>query len=124
MSYADYSQVISFGDSLSDTGNLFQATGSPPPPYFNGRFSNGPVWNEILTNNFGLSTPTPSLLGGTNHAWGGAQTNSAGNVPSTVNQVADFLTASGGSAEPGALYTISTGSMTLVAEWSLNLQAV
>ncbi len=111
LTHAAFIQVVSFGDSLSDTDNLFQAIGSPPPPYFNGRFSNGLVWNEILATNLGLTAPAPSLLGGTNYAWGGAQINSAGNVPSTVNQVADFLTASGGSADPSALYTISTGSI-------------
>jgi phospholipase/lecithinase/hemolysin len=110
VSHADYTQVISFGDSLSDTGNLFQTTGSPPPPYFNGRISNGQVWNEVLATNLGLTAPTPSLLGGTNYAWGGAQTNSASIAPSTADQVADFISTSGGSADPGALYTISTGS--------------
>ena len=42
-----------FGDSLSDTGNLFELTGNvepPSPPYFDGRFSNGPVWIETLAD--------------------------------------------------------------------------
>jgi outer membrane lipase/esterase len=111
LSHATFTQVISFGDSLSDSGNVFQATGnSPPPPYFNGRFSDGPVWNEILATRLGLTAPTPSLLGGTNYAWGGANTISAGSAPSTANQVDDFLTTTGGSADRNALYTISTGS--------------
>ena len=39
-----------FGDSLSDSGNLFSATGvePPSPPYFKGRFSDGPIWVENL----------------------------------------------------------------------------
>ncbi|KAJ2739050.1 hypothetical protein GGI20_006174, partial [Coemansia sp. BCRC 34301] len=39
-----------FGDSLSDVGTLRQLTLGlvPPPPYWNGRFSSGPVWNEYL----------------------------------------------------------------------------
>jgi outer membrane lipase/esterase len=49
-----YSSFFVFGDSLSDTGNLFSATPTaafpfkvpPSPPYFEGRFSNGPVWAE------------------------------------------------------------------------------
>ena len=40
-----------FGDSLSDTGKMYKKMrGYLPssPPYFNGRFSNGPVWLEQL----------------------------------------------------------------------------
>ena len=43
-----------FGDSLSDPGNLFAATGGafPPAPYFVGRVSNGPVWADYLQADF------------------------------------------------------------------------
>jgi phospholipase/lecithinase/hemolysin len=39
-----------FGDSLSDNGNIPKLTDHnlPPAPYFNGRFSNGPVWAEYV----------------------------------------------------------------------------
>ncbi len=40
-----------FGDSLSDNGNLFAASGGaapPSPPYTDGRFSNGPVWVDYM----------------------------------------------------------------------------
>src|SRR5262245_14581793 len=69
-------EVVVFGDSLSDTGNLFLASGGTvaTPPYFNGRFSNGPVWVEVLADKLGLDAPTPSVLGGTNFAFGGAET--------------------------------------------------
>ena len=111
LSHATFTQVISFGDSLSDSGNVYQATGtSPPPPYFNGRFSDGPVWNEILATRLGLTAPTPSLLGGTNYAWGGANTTAAGTSPSTTNQISDYIITTDGSADRDALYTISTGS--------------
>lgn len=47
-----YSSLTVFGDSLSDTGNIFIATGGAQPPsnqpYFNGRFSDGPVWVDTL----------------------------------------------------------------------------
>jgi phospholipase/lecithinase/hemolysin len=29
-----YTQIVVFGDSLSDVGNVFAATGKPPPPYY------------------------------------------------------------------------------------------
>ena len=38
-----FSELVVFGDSLSDTGNLYAASGGfpPSPPYFDGNFSNG-----------------------------------------------------------------------------------
>lgn len=46
-----------FGDSLSDSGNLFAATGvePPSPPYFKGRSSDGPVWVENLAALLGMT---------------------------------------------------------------------
>ena len=78
-------EIVVFGDSLSDTGNVFAylisedplsfPPGFPPSPlYDNGRFSNGPVWVETLADGLGLTALTSSLLGGTNYAWGGAET--------------------------------------------------
>lgn len=49
----DASSFWVLGDSLSDPGNLFSVTrGETPasPPYFAGRFSNGPVWSEALSS--------------------------------------------------------------------------
>ena len=46
-----YDSMIVFGDSLSDNGNLYHYMfGFLPlsPPYFEGHFSNGPVWAEYL----------------------------------------------------------------------------
>ncbi|CAG8493757.1 13548_t:CDS:2 [Acaulospora morrowiae] len=43
--------LVLFGDSLSDNGNIFKATNDTVPPpsfYYNGRFSNGRVWIEDL----------------------------------------------------------------------------
>ena len=73
---ATYPAIYSFGDSLSDVGNLSAATaGTIPLPgfYYNGRFSNGPNWLDDLSAKLGLSTG-PALLGGDNFAVGGAQT--------------------------------------------------
>lgn len=58
---ASYTSFWTFGDSLSDDGNLHAATGGalPPPPYWEGRFSNGEVWAERVARRFannGLST--------------------------------------------------------------------
>ncbi|HST91688.1 MAG TPA: autotransporter domain-containing esterase, partial [Brevundimonas sp.] len=53
-----YNRLVVFGDSLSDNGNLYAATGNTTPtspPYFQGRYSNGPVFTELLGFNAGRS---------------------------------------------------------------------
>jgi phospholipase/lecithinase/hemolysin len=59
-----YSAIYSFGDSLSDVGNGFIATGGAKPasPYVNGQFSNGPVWVQDLATELGLSPLKPSCM--------------------------------------------------------------
>jgi len=49
-----YSSLVILGDSLSDTGNIFAQSGStfPPPPYFNGQFSNDAVWADQVGQDF------------------------------------------------------------------------
>jgi outer membrane lipase/esterase len=54
-----YSSFFAFGDSLSDTGNVFASTPNaaiplkvPGGPYVGGRFSNGPVWTDSLIGEF------------------------------------------------------------------------
>ena len=75
-----YSDLIIFGDSLSDTGNVFIVTGGALPsqsagPYAGGRFSNGPLWVETLANGLGLPTvASPILVGGNYDAFAGAKT--------------------------------------------------
>lgn len=98
-----FSKLYVFGDSLSDTGNAYLASGGggefgpdgsyPTPPYFNGRITNGPVYVEYLADGLGLSA-TPSLLGGGNHAFGGAMTGSGFSpqgVPNIGTQIDGFL---------------------------------
>lgn len=55
MSITDrYTSFWVLGDSLSDPGNFSQASGGviPGPPYFEGRFSNGPVWADMLAQQY------------------------------------------------------------------------
>ena len=105
-----YSNLFIFGDSLSDTGNIFTVTGgaTPASPYFNGRFSDGPVWAESLAAGLGLPNGgRASLQGGTNFAFGGART-SGGTVPSVLSQVGSFATPQA-ALDPNALYVIVAG---------------
>jgi phospholipase/lecithinase/hemolysin len=75
-----YTSIAVFGDSLSDGGNAYLYTealfgpgnGFPPAPYAQ-NFSNGPVAVNQLAAKLGLSL-TPSLAGGSNYAYGGAET--------------------------------------------------
>jgi len=71
-------RVVVFGDSLSDNGNLyaFMKNKMPlSPPYFEGRFTNGPVWVELLTSYFYPQDGNDHLL---NYAFGGAEISEKG----------------------------------------------
>lgn len=73
---AEITRILAFGDSFTDTGNLFIASGGlvNAPPYWEGRASNGPVWIEYLADLLEVPRPVASRLGGTNWAVGGAPT--------------------------------------------------
>lgn len=96
-----WDRIVVFGDSLSDTGNVFNATFGIAPSssqYFNGRFSNGPLWVERLADSLGVARPTPSRTGGTNYAHGGTTTATGNtfffpffNFPNAGSQVSQFL---------------------------------
>lgn len=90
------------------TGDLI-----PAAPYYNGRFSNGPIWIDHVASVWGL-TITPALNGGTDYAFGGAYVMSAqvtpfGDIPSVPQQVELYLTQHGGKADPNAPYVIEGG---------------
>lgn len=105
-----YQEIYIFGDSFSDTGNVFNATNGiiPPQPYFNGRFSNGPVWVEYLASNLGL-TFNPN----TNFAFGGATTGFQNiglpTLPGLQQQINSFTTINQ-SVNLNALYIVWAGT--------------
>jgi outer membrane lipase/esterase len=108
-----YDSLIVFGDSYCDVGNLYLATGGAEaaPPYYNMRFSNGPIWLDHVAGFLRLPL-TPSVLKGTDFAFGGAwvtQPSSFTGVPSIPQQVETYLAATGGKADPNALYIIEGG---------------
>src|ERR1700722_16559192 len=126
-----YSTIYAFGDSLSDAGNLSittsvaGATEPVSPPYYQEKygsisgnvFSNGPTWVQDLSTALGLGTLAPTLAGGTDFAFGGAETGSTpqnGAEPeilaiSLPAQLAAFQTRI---LKPSstALYTLSIGA--------------
>ena len=111
-----FSDVITFGDSIVDAGNFNIGTFPfASPPYFMGRFSDGPNAADKLNLAVEGSLSVPSLSGGDNYAWGGAmaRTDGAGfddGIPDFALQVTTYLTPLGGVADPGALYLINFGS--------------
>ncbi len=124
---APFSSIYVFGDSLSDTGNLFQTPdGRGFPfigPYDAGRFSNGPLWVEYLASGLGLSGQASSYLtGGHNFAYAGAQTGGIPAapelpIPGVLAQLTGIwgpLTTGNppptlGAADPNALYVVVAG---------------
>jgi phospholipase/lecithinase/hemolysin len=129
------SQIVAFGDSLSDAGNASIATlGAVPGPgyatrsvtgvpfpvgYFtNPQTGTGPsgLWIDQFASKVGVADPSPALapLGGSNYAVGGALTGSA-NLGDMQNQVNLFLATHPASASPTALYTLWGGSNDIFA---------
>ncbi len=108
----EFSQIFVFGDSLSDTGNIFEITegrNPPSPPYFDGRYSDGPVWVEYLALELEIG---PADL--TNYAFGGATTgtmnqDSNPRVIGLQQQIERFV-ANQTSLDPDALYIIWAGA--------------
>ena len=105
---APYHGLVVFGDSLSDNGNYFISShGTPPPPYVEGRFTNGPNYAEDLAAFLGLSM-RPSLVGGTDFAYNGGRT--SGNPPFDVLSQVSSYTSSSHAADPNALYVVFAGT--------------
>ncbi|HEY8290750.1 MAG TPA: SGNH/GDSL hydrolase family protein [Acetobacteraceae bacterium] len=111
-----FSAVYAFGDSLSDAGNASIATaGLVPvsPPYSDGHFTNGNVWVQDLSQDLGLPPVKASLAGGTDYAYGGAETGTTpvhtANPTDLPSQLGQFV-ASQPHPDPNALYTVWAGS--------------
>jgi len=91
-----YNRLVVFGDSLSDNGNLYAISGQPTsPPYYQGRFSNGPVFTELLGFNAGRFTAGAPVTGSVNYAFGGARTDLSASPPGMRAQLAAYTGAGG-----------------------------
>lgn len=106
-----------FGDSLSDNGNIYKLIGYPAAPYYQGHFSNGPIWVEYLPGLTGLSFSASH-----DYAYGGAFTGDltiagtdegtnivAASLPGISTEIADF-TAAGGSFSSSDVVTLWGGA--------------
>ncbi len=126
--HAAYNGLVILGDSLSDSGNNYLASGAmttpnsaivdnsfiptytyvPAAPYPFGVYSNGPVWATSFAAALGLSA-APAYAGGTNFAFGGATTGADSPTPSLTAQLGLFLGGTGGIAPSSFLYVVAGG---------------
>jgi len=100
---ASFDWLVVFGDSYSDNGNLYAMdnTQVPSATYWQGRFSNGPVWGEYLTD---VDLLDCTLV---DNAYAGAQT-SGTTPPGVVQQVAAYTGAA--TLPDNALFVIWIGA--------------
>ena len=95
-----YTSLWVLGDSLSDPGNIFDLTGGErpaSPPYFMGRFSNGFVFADYLTQEFeAAGRPTGNFAYGGARAVPNEEGEGADAVPDLPAQIAEFDAASDG----------------------------
>ena len=120
-----FSSLVVMGDSLSDSGRLFALTGGtfPPAPYYQGRFSDGPVAVERLADGLGLSGAQFNNL-----AIAGARTGLSGSADPNIGRATGMLTQlagyeaslGGGQADAGALYYIWGGANDLRDAFAAN----
>ena len=93
------SNLVVFGDSLSDMGNgnnsAIVSVIFSSPPYWQGRFSNGPVWIEHISDSYGLTTTFGDATApGDNRAFGGSQTGQGYaylTLPNVGTQINNYL---------------------------------
>lgn len=102
---AGINEIVVFGDSLSDNGNLLLIEGQPIPDetlYYEGRFSNGLVWPEYLTDATRLNVSLDD------NALGGAET-AGSTIPGVVEQITAYLINETNSLSEDALFVIWAG---------------
>ncbi len=105
----DFNNMVVFGDSLSDNGNLSLALNAP-----RSRFTTNPglVTVENVANALGYML-NPSVAGGNDYAFGGAGFNNnaaSGPIPLIGQQFDMYLAANGGKANANTLYSMWGGA--------------
>lgn len=104
---ANIEELVIFGNSISDTGNTYSLTNNtfpPEPLYYEGKFSDGPVWVDYLSEDLGLNfsnfydSNSTNVSEGINFSIGGATTGTTTlgdlpglNFPGVTTQVNDYL---------------------------------
>ncbi len=111
-------RFVTFGDSLSDPGNLYIATSGtkpPSPPYWNGHFSNGLTWIEQITGTPVNFFQPINNSAATNYAFGGSRTDTSASPPGVLAQIATYV-ARGGTFSPQDRVTLWGGANNIFQE--------
>jgi phospholipase/lecithinase/hemolysin len=113
---AQFTSLTVFGDSLVDAGNIFTFTGGAVPDsslgYFNGRFTNGYDYTDLLSIELFGAPTVASLQGGTNFAFGGARASNTSGIPDLGEQLglyAGYLATPGNEVDANGLYILNFG---------------
>lgn len=115
-----FSNLFVIGDSLVDSGNTqaavidqFGVAADPTPAaagYFQGRFTNGPHFADVVNQEIEGTNSLGSLLGGDNFGFGGARARDDGDfLPDALAQTGLLLQSQGGIVDPNALYLVNVG---------------
>lgn len=110
---APLKNMVVFGDSLSDNGNLYEFMDKHvpiSPPYFKGRFTNGPVWIELLTKAYFPTDGETRLL---DYAFGGAGISEEAEEEALFtlkHEIDVYLLTHNDTADPQSLFVIWIGA--------------
>ncbi|CAI2186074.1 8344_t:CDS:2 [Funneliformis geosporum] len=93
-----FTSLIVFGDSYTDNGNgtfvITNGTVPPSPPYFEGRFCNGPVWVEYLAGELGIPLIDKAFGGATsdsNLVRSASGPDATFDVPGVIQQIDAYI---------------------------------
>jgi len=116
-------KIVVFGDSLSDSGNLYEYMKHQlpiSPPYYQGRFSNGPLWVDLLADYYYPGQGKAHML---NYAFGGAgvsEEEDDGDDEEALftlrREVDSYLLAHLDKADKDSLYVVWMGSNNYLAD--------
>ncbi len=122
MAQSAFDQTVFFGDSLTDSG-YYRPLLPASVQSVTGKFTTNPgwVWSEYVADYYGTNAAANGNgQTGDNYAAGGARVDAdsvsaLGAALSLTTQVGNYLAATGGTANPNALYTVWGGANDLFA---------
>lgn len=113
-----YTSLTVFGDSLVDAGNVFAFTEGGIPAasggYFEGRFTNGYDYTDLLSLSLFGAPTTPMVAGGSNFAFGGARATNTSDVPDLDEQLG-YYQLFGNAIDQNGLYVLNFGGNDIFA---------